>query len=97
VLPQGSRENDASVIAWPDLKPAKELRAEAAKSELKGASQDAAKSAKTAAAQQQQRERAAGRERYRRYAPTNPPRTREPYRAYGYQSADNDRRRDLGW
>jgi hypothetical protein len=96
VLP---RESEATVIAWPDLKPSKELQAEAAKSKLKNASQDAAKSAKTSAAQQQQRQRA-DREQYRRYAPTNTPITSESYRAYGYQSADNDRRRGglaFGW
>jgi hypothetical protein len=96
VLPQGTRENDASVIAWPDLKPAKELQAEAAKSKITRASQDGAKMAKTAAAQQ--RQRTAGRERYRRSAPTNVPVTTESYRAYGYQSADNDHRRGgFGW
>jgi hypothetical protein len=96
VLP---RESEVTVIAWPDLKPAKELQAEAAKSKIKSASQDAAKTAKTAAAQQQ-RQRTADRERYRRSAPTNAPVTTESYRAYGYQSADNDHRRGgfgFGW
>jgi hypothetical protein len=93
VLPQ---ESEAAVIAWPDLKPAKELQAEAAKSKITRASQDAAKTAKTAAAQQ--RQRTAGRERYRRFPPTNAPVTTESYRAYGYQSADNDHRRGgFGW
>jgi hypothetical protein len=94
VLP---RESDAAVIAWPELKPAKGLQAEAAKAKIKSASQDAAKSTKTAAAQQQRRQRTADRDQDRRYAPTNSPVTTESYRAYGYQSANNDRRGGFGF
>jgi len=70
---------------------------EAAKAKITSASQDDAKSTKTAAAQQQRRQRIADRERDRRYAPTNSPVSTESYRAYGYQSANNDRRGGFGF